>query len=85
MRSKALAVVFITATATLMSAPSALAFEPSADPRGNFNCPDGEPVPGHPGYPGIETGLGKSYVNSGGTAAAAWSATVLFHGPLVPC
>lgn len=86
MRTKALAVGVIVAASSVMFAPSALAFEPSADPKGKFSCPDEQqPVPGHPGFPGIATGVEKSFVESGGIAAAAWSATVEFGGPLAVC
>src|SRR5688572_26126298 len=82
-RRTALAVGIIVGTASI--APSASAFEPPADPENTFTCHNGEPVPGHPGYPGIATGVGESFVQSGGTAAAAWSGTTLFGGPLDVC
>ncbi|MHA7297328.1 hypothetical protein [Pseudarthrobacter sp. MDT3-1] len=85
MRTKALAVGVIVAALSVMFAPSALAFEPSADPQDKFSCPGGNPVAGHPGFPGIVTGVEKSFVNTEATAAAAWSATVLFDGPLAVC
>jgi hypothetical protein len=86
MRRTALAVGIIVGAASI--APSAAAFEPPADPEDTFTCPNGEFVPGHPGFPGIATGVGESVANSGGTggtAAAAWSATTLFGGPLDVC
>jgi hypothetical protein len=85
MRRTALAVGLLVSTATLTFTPGASAFEPPADPQDKFTCPGGEPVPGHPGFPGITTGVAKSFEQSGGTAAAAWSATVLFDGPLGVC
>ncbi len=66
MRMKALDVGVIVAASSVMSAPSALAFEPSADPKDNFSGPGGDPVSGHPGFSGILTGAWNSYVNSGG-------------------
>jgi hypothetical protein len=83
MRRTALAAGIIVGTASI--APSASAFEPPADPEDTFTCPSGEPVPGHPGFPGIATGVEESFENSGGTAAAAWSGTTLFGGPLDFC
>lgn len=85
MKRTALAACLLAAAATILTATGAAAFEPAADPRGVFTCLDGEPVPGHPAFPGIVTGVEKSFVNTGGTAAAAWSATSLFGGPLDPC
>jgi hypothetical protein len=82
-RRTVLAVGIIVGTASI--APSAAAFEPPADPEDTFTCSNGEPVPGHPGSPGIATGVEESFVNSGGTAAAAWSGTNLFGGPLDVC
>jgi hypothetical protein len=39
-----------------------------------------------PGWcPGIEIGTYQSFANSGGKAAAAWSATETFGGPLAVC
>jgi hypothetical protein len=75
------ATIGFAATAAI---PGAAAFEPPADPQNIFTC-DGGPVQGHPGFPGIATGAGMSYVHSGGNAAAAWSATTLFGGPLAAC
>jgi hypothetical protein len=83
MKRAALAAGIITA-ASIGIAPSASAFEPPADPEDKFTCP-GDPVSGHPGSPGIATGTNESFVNSGGNAAAAWSATTLFRGPLIVC
>jgi len=83
MRRTALAVGIIVGTASI--APSASAFEPPADPEDTFTCHNGQPVPGHPGFPGIATGVGESSENSGGTAVAAWSATTPFGGPLDVC
>jgi hypothetical protein len=80
MRRAALAVGIIAA-ASIGTAPSASAFEPPADPEDKFTCP-GDFVSGHPGFPGIATGTHESFVNSGGNAAAALSATTLFGGPL---
>jgi hypothetical protein len=54
MRRTALAVGIIVGAASI--APSAAAFEPPADPEDTFTCPNGEFVPGHPGFPGIATG-----------------------------
>lgn len=82
-RSRTLAIA-LAGAATLAFAPPASAFEPPADPQDRFTCPDG-PVPGHPGFPGIVTGVENSFANSDGTAAAAWSATELFGGPLAVC
>jgi hypothetical protein len=84
-RKGALAVGIIVGAASIGIAPSASAFEPPADPEDKFTCPGGTFVPGHPGYPGIATGTSESFVNSGGQAAAAWSATTLFDGPLALC
>jgi hypothetical protein len=60
-------------------AGTASGFEPPADPQDRFTCPGGEPVPGHPGFPGIATGVEMSIVNSGERAVAAWSA--VFNNP----
>jgi hypothetical protein len=85
MTRRALAVGLLIGTATFTFAPSASAFEPPADPQNKFTCPGGDPVAGHPGFPGITTGVESSVVKSGGGAAAAWSATTLFDGPLAVC
>jgi len=85
MKRSALAAGLMIGAATFAFAPSASAFEPPADPQEKFNCPGDNPVVGHPGFPGIMTGVGMSSVQSGGTAAAAWSATTLFDGPLAVC
>ena len=86
MRTRALVIGATIGFAAGAMIPGAAAFEPPADPQNTFTCPGGGlPVPGHPGYPGIETGTYKSYFNSGGQAAAAWSATKLFGGPLEVC
>jgi hypothetical protein len=89
MRRTALAVGVIVGAASI--APSAAAFEPPEDPEDKFTCPNGEFVPGHPGFPGIATGVGESFANSdtrvsdSAVAAAAWSATTEFGGPLDVC
>jgi hypothetical protein len=57
--------------------PSAFAF--------GFTRLGNEFVPGTPGFPGIATGVEESFVDPGGTAAAAWSATTLFGDPLDVC
>jgi hypothetical protein len=74
-----IAVVTATLVALAMPAGSAWAFEPPADPRDRFTCPGGEPVPGHPGFPGIATGVEQSLTNTDGRAVAAWSA--VFNNP----
>jgi hypothetical protein len=81
----ALTAGIIVGAASIGIAPSASAFEPPADPEDKFTCPGGTFVPGHPGFPGIATGTDESFVNSGRNAAAAWSATTLFGGPLAVC
>jgi hypothetical protein len=86
MRSRELAVVTLLVGASpMMFASNAAAFEPPADPQDKFTCTSEGPVPGHPGFPGIANGVEKSFGNSDGNAAAAWSGTVLFHGPLDVC
>ena len=64
---------------------SASAFEPPSDPHNTFACVNGEPVPGHPGFPGIATGLNQSFTNTEGQALAAWSAVFKGNGTITLC
>lgn len=85
MQPRALAVGLVLGAAGATVGSSASAFEPPSDPRDTFTCVEGQPVPGHPGFPGIVTGVEQSFVHSDMQAAAAWSATALFGGPLDVC
>jgi ABC-type sugar transport system substrate-binding protein len=64
----------------------AAAFEPPSDPQDRFSCVGGvDPVAGHPGFPGIATGLEQASSNSGGVGTAAWSAVFKGNGTIVLC
>lgn len=85
MPRRAIVVGLLTGGLALAPAQAAGAFEPPSDPRDVFTCVGGEPVPGHPGFPGIATGVQNSFLHTDGQAAAAWSATFLFDRPLGVC
>jgi hypothetical protein len=78
-RIRSIVIVAALVLVFAMPAGTASGFEPPADPQDKFTCPGGEPVPGHPGFPGIATGTEQSFMNTDGRAVAAWSA--VFNNP----
>lgn len=85
MRRTALAVGIIVSAASIRIAPARSRLSHRPTPRTSSPVSAMNSSPGTPGFPGIATGVEESFVDSGGTAAAAWSATTLFGGPLDVC
>jgi hypothetical protein len=68
----------VTTTAALaVTAGSANAFEPPADPTDNFTC-EGGPVAGHPGHNGLGTAMTHA------SSPTAWNAA-FNPGPVGNC
>lgn len=68
----------IAGTGTFATIGGAAAFEPPSDPAGQFSCPGGDPVAGHPGARGLLGVVSESRLGP-------WNAVFAESTPLTLC